>query len=258
MSSPSNEAGTHNYEPVPCTMIPPEENVTAQNSALPGNIQPIPCGPNVYSVPPGVTPAVPQNKLSPAMHQTFVQQKTQHLAIVLIVTSIVQFFLGVGALFTSSYYIFFSGIPLWGIVCYLVAGTLTIAIRRSPAICLLRGSLGLNILGSIISCIGAMMACLDIVSAASIICYRDVCLKPANTVDIVVFSFILIAYLLLFSVATSIAVFGCNTLSYVPTAPQVFLVQNGVAVPAPTSAYPATTVVFTQSPPSCIVPVEEN
>ncbi|XP_069837184.1 membrane-spanning 4-domains subfamily A member 8-like [Dendropsophus ebraccatus] len=194
------------------------------------------------------------------MYQRFVQQKTRELAIVLIVTSVVQFLLGFGTLFTNVRYILYSGAPFWGTVCYLIAGTLTLSVRRSPSLCLVKGSLALSILGAIVGCIGIILACLDIVAVTYLKCsnlYLSSC-SPPNPGDITVFSIILITNVLLVCVAISLAVFGCKVLSHEPTVPQVYLVQNGVAVPAPASAFPPPTVVFTQSPPSCTVPVEGN
>ncbi|XP_073537359.1 membrane-spanning 4-domains subfamily A member 18-like isoform X2 [Phyllobates terribilis] len=256
MSSPTIEDGMHSYEPVPCNIILAEEDLSFQENLL----QPISYGPNVHPVPPVVVPVVPQSMLSTAIHQKFVKEKTQELAIVLIVTSIVQFFLGIGTLFTAVHFILFSGVPFWGPVCYLVAGSLTISVKRSPSICLVKGSLALNILGAVISCIGMIMACLDIVSITSIKCslhisYHYLCPKP-EIGDIVVFSIILITDVLLFCVSIAIAVFGCRSLCDMSTVPQIYLVQKGAVVPAPTSAFPAATVVFTQSSPSCAASLE--
>ncbi|KAM4031287.1 membrane-spanning 4-domains subfamily A member 8-like [Anomaloglossus baeobatrachus] len=260
MSSPTTENRMHSYEPVPCTIILPKEDAASQKMILPENMQSVSLASNVYPVPPVVAAAVPQTTLSTAIHQKFVKEKTQELAILLIVASIVQFFLGIGTLFTNVHFILFSGVPFWGTVCYLVAGSLTISVQGSPSICLVKGSLALNILGAILSCIGIIMACLDIVSITSIECslhiiYQYLCPKP-ETGDIVIFSLILITNVLLFCVSISIAVFGCRSLSVVSTVPQVYLVQNGVVVPAPTPSFPATTVAFTTASPSHIGPVE--
>ncbi|XP_063819179.1 membrane-spanning 4-domains subfamily A member 15-like [Pseudophryne corroboree] len=196
--------------------------------------------------------AAAQITQSPAFHQTFLKGKPKALGIVLIVVGIIHIGLGVGTFFTASYLNIISGIPFWGAVFYIIAGSLSVAGHSRPSICLVKGSLALNIIATVVSALGVIFTCVDFaINYWSLLDCRHYYCEPLIHGGNIVRSFFIITYLLLFSISISISVFGCKALNHPSSnAPQMLVIQNGAAFTVPSSAYLVPSPANVQSPPA--------
>ncbi|XP_056385949.1 membrane-spanning 4-domains subfamily A member 4D-like isoform X2 [Hyla sarda] len=196
--------------------------------------------------------AAPNIDPSSPFYQTFLKGKPRALGIVLIVSAILEIALGITLCYTIFSVTLPSGIAFWGPIFYIIAGSLTIAAHAKPNLCLVRGSLSLNIISSIFSFVAVILNIADLVT---IDCYYYLggyngnyhynneyrrCKEQLGS-GYAVLSILLIANLLLFCVSLSVSIFGCCSLSKVSSyGPQVFLIQNDVIVSTNPPTVPAT------------------
>ncbi|XP_073540693.1 membrane-spanning 4-domains subfamily A member 8-like isoform X2 [Phyllobates terribilis] len=199
----------------------------------------------------------PNTHPSSPFYQTFLKSKPKALGIVLIISAILEIGLGIALGFTSFSITLPSGIPFWGPIFYIIAGVLTICAHPKPNVCLIRGSLSLNIITSVFSTIALIINIVDLAVMESFRnCYYytdyynndyERCKNQLNG-GYAVLSFLLIINLLLFCVSLSLSIFGCRSLSQVSSnSPQVFLIQNDVVVSTNLSTVPATFAGYAQS-----------
>ncbi|XP_056387718.1 membrane-spanning 4-domains subfamily A member 4A-like [Hyla sarda] len=182
-------------------------------------------------------PTFPQFTHALLFHQIFLKGKPKPLGIVLIVAAILQVALGIAGLFTTFAVSIVMGIPFWGSVFYIIAGSLTIAAQVAPNICLVKGSLGLNIITAIVSFIGFILTCVDLFVIDNFPDY-EYYINGSRAGGSFVLAILLITNLLLFSVSISVSVFGCQALCHSPSnASQIFLVQNDTVIAAPPPPY---------------------
>ncbi|XP_073453252.1 uncharacterized protein [Aquarana catesbeiana] len=106
---------------------------------------------------------MPQN-MDPSVpfFQTFLKGQPKALGILLIVAAILEIALGIALAFLILSYTLLSGIPFWGPVFYIIAGSLTLAAQTKPNICFLKGSLSLNIISSLFSMVAVILNCIDL------------------------------------------------------------------------------------------------
>ncbi|XP_069837181.1 membrane-spanning 4-domains subfamily A member 8-like [Dendropsophus ebraccatus] len=267
MSETNNENSAHTYESIQNqapTAVPSwntQVPIILQNVPLPPaysashspQVWPMPTAAPQWSVanvvPPNTDPSSP-------FYQTFLKGKPKALGILLIVLAILEIALGIALGFTLSSITLPSGNPFWGSIFYIIAGSLTIAAHSKPNLCLVKGSLSLNIISSIFSSIALILNIVDIVIAGCYY-YTDYygnyygdnyrrCRQKLVS-EYAVISLLLIVNLLLFCVSFSLSIFGCRSLSNVSSnSPQVFLIQNDVVVSMNPSTVPATFSGFAQ------------
>ncbi|XP_075071533.1 membrane-spanning 4-domains subfamily A member 4A-like [Mixophyes fleayi] len=252
------------YETMPTHAFPPTPKL---NTVLTTPLQNVTSRPAAYRVSPAaqehIPPQVsqwalaflPQNILSTVL-RTFLKSKPQALGIVLIAAAILDIALGIGlavgtGLNRGFILSFISGISFLGTVLYIIAGSLTIAAHTKPNICLVKGSLSLNIISSIVSFISLIINSIDLALSRPYPYYRyddDYYRYHKEYVTACVLaSLLLVIHLLVFSVSLSVSIFGCRSLSHIPTnVTQVFVMQkDGVA-----SVYPSTVQATSQLLPS--------
>ncbi|XP_040176985.1 membrane-spanning 4-domains subfamily A member 4D-like [Rana temporaria] len=217
-----------------------------------------------WSVPTGapqwqLSAIIPQNK-DPSLpfFQTFLKGKPKALGILVIVAAILEIGLGIALIFSSLSTTIISGITFWGPVFYIIAGSLTIAAQTKPNICLIRGSLGLNIISSIFSMTAVILNSVDFII---IQCYRFNYSSSYTNLDgyylcqqeltrgYAVLSVLLGINLLLFCITISTSVFGCRSLSKEQNVNQVFVIQNDVVFAMNTGVPVAQTTNYAQQPP---------
>ncbi|XP_069835418.1 membrane-spanning 4-domains subfamily A member 8-like isoform X2 [Dendropsophus ebraccatus] len=177
--SSENKASCHGYETLPNDMTPTAPPYSLSQfdvpPVLPGCIAPP--DPQTWKVP-TVAPqwsfaaVIPQITESSKFYQIFLKGKPKALGIVLITAAILQIIVGIGLFFTAFSVSLPSGIPFWGPICYIIAGSLTIAAQAKPSICLIKGSLTLNIFTTVFSAVGLLLTAIDL---AVIWCYGDFC-----------------------------------------------------------------------------------
>ncbi|XP_075697500.1 membrane-spanning 4-domains subfamily A member 4D-like [Rhinoderma darwinii] len=271
MSAPNNEISPNTYEilqgqssanvpnwnmPVPAYRQDAFPPPPAYNTAPSTQVWAVPTVVPQWSVA-GVV--APNTQTSPPFYQTFLKAKPKALGIVLIVSAIIEIALGIALVCTQISTTVFIGIPFWGSIFYIISGSLTIAARSKPNICLVRGSLALNIISSLFSIIAVI---LNIVDLAIIRCYYngnyygdDYRCEGELNGAYTLLSICFLINLLIFCVSLSISIFGCRSLSNESSnAPQVLLIQNDVVVSMSSSGVPATFPGFAQPFPSANVP----
>ncbi|XP_073453273.1 membrane-spanning 4-domains subfamily A member 4D-like [Aquarana catesbeiana] len=192
--------------------------------------------------------------------QTFLKGKPKALGILVIVAAILEIGLSVRLFYIRLTITLLSGSPFWGPVFYIIAASLTLVAQKKPNICLIKGSLSLNIISSIFSMVAVILNIADLAILRSYhYCYYNgynynyyeaqrQCQQELNGVYAVI-SLLLVINLLLFCVTVSTSVFECRSLSKVQSVTQVFVLQNDAvlamnpgAVPIP---FPATTTAAT-------------
>ncbi|XP_073453245.1 membrane-spanning 4-domains subfamily A member 4A-like isoform X2 [Aquarana catesbeiana] len=283
MSDPASKCVPSHYEtlmnstPSAVPSAVPASNVPVasffQNISPPPPTFYIPPSTQAFSVP-TVAPQwrlsaiIPQN-MDPSLpfFQTFLKGKPKALGILVIVAAILEIGLGIASVFTSFTITFPSGIPFWGPVFYIIAASLTLAAQKKPNICLIKGSLSLNIISSIFSMVAVI---LNIADLATLRCYsysygyygnsgynynyyeaQRQCQQKLNGAYAVI-SLLLVINLLLFCVTVSTSVFECRSLSKVQSVTQVFVLQNDVVLAMNPGAVPVhfpVTTTYAQPPP---------
>ncbi|XP_068114445.1 membrane-spanning 4-domains subfamily A member 15-like [Hyperolius riggenbachi] len=105
---------------------------------------------------------VPQNvDSSPPFFQAFLKGKPKVLGILVIVLAMVEIALGIALNFIAFSSTVTSAIPFWGAGIFILAGSLTIAAQMKPNICLVKVSLILNIIGSIVATVAFILNAID-------------------------------------------------------------------------------------------------
>ncbi|KAM4030347.1 membrane-spanning 4-domains subfamily A member 4A-like [Anomaloglossus baeobatrachus] len=271
MNTSNNENVPHTYETIQNQASP---GIPGWNSSVPT------CQQNVYPpVPaysaspsaqvwaaPNVAPQwIVANVMAPNSHpsspfyQTFLKGKPKALGIVLIVSAVLEIALGIALIFTIYLSTLISGIPFWGPIFYILAGALTVAAHCNPKVGLVRGSLSLNIISSILSIIELIINIADLADLANFgncdyysdYYYNNDYERCNNMLNggYGILAVLLILNLLIFCVSLSISIFGCRSLSKLSSnSPQVFMVQNDVVVSTNPSTVPAT---FSGYPQPC-------
>ncbi|XP_040177020.1 membrane-spanning 4-domains subfamily A member 4D-like [Rana temporaria] len=270
MSDPESECVPPHYQPL-MSGTPSEVP-----SAVPGlnvpmasffqNVSPLP--PMFYIPPstqtwsvPTVAPQwqlsaiIPQNMDSSfPFFQTFLKGKPKALGIVVIVAAILEIGLGIALGFTGFNFTLISGLPFWGPVFCIIAGSLTLAALKNHNICLIKGSLGLNIISSISSMVALILNIVDLVTLSCYSFYNSG--RYYNSYEVhkrcqeelkgayAVILLLLVINVLLFCVTVSTSVFECRSLSKVQSVIQVYMLQNdavhamnpgGIPVPVTTT-----------------------
>ncbi|KAM5140485.1 membrane-spanning 4-domains subfamily A member 8-like [Mantella aurantiaca] len=191
----------------------------------------------------------PNMDRSSPFFQTFLKGKPLALGILVICASILEIAFGIAFFFFDGTVTSISGISFWGPVFYIIAGSLTIAAQKKPNVCLIRGSLSLNIISCIFSMIAVILSAVDmrIISYYYRNYYSNSYYIYFYTVGtFIILSMLLVINLLLFSVTISTSIFGCMSLSKVPTVIQVFVMQKDVTFSTNPMAIPA---MNSQPPP---------
>ncbi|CAJ0931568.1 unnamed protein product [Ranitomeya imitator] len=167
--------------------------------------------------------------------------------IVLILAAILQVMVGIGLIFTTFSVSLPSGIPFWGPIIYIIAGSLTIAAQAKPSICLIKGSLSMNILTITFSVIGLVLTCVDL---GIIWCYPRRLCRSRIIGGYLIDSVLIVTNLLLFCLSISLSVFGCRALNHASSiVPQVFVIQNDVVISMPPSVFSTSAPTFPQTQP---------
>ncbi|XP_066442649.1 membrane-spanning 4-domains subfamily A member 4D-like [Eleutherodactylus coqui] len=192
----------------------------------------------------------PNTGSAPSFYQTFLKSKPTPLGIVLIVSAILEIALEISLFFSTPSITSISGISFWGSIFYIVAGSLTIAAQSKPNLCLVKGSLALNIISSVFSVIAVILNIVDLAVGWYYIYSKYFKVNMRAVVAI-----LLVLNLLVFCVSLSISIFGCRSLSEESTSsPQMFVIQNGAVFATNPSAVPVASSGFAQPYPPATTP----
>ncbi|XP_073451324.1 membrane-spanning 4-domains subfamily A member 8-like [Aquarana catesbeiana] len=228
---------------VPGYNLSPNPQMWHATNALPWNSS----APQQWNNP--MITVIPQMIQSTTFHQEFLKGKPKILGIILILVGIAHIGMGIGLFYTLSLAPVYSGIPFWGAIFNIIAGSLSVAAVSKPSMCLIKGSLSLSIIISISSVIGLI---LNIVDYFTRYCYDPysyyyyICYDYGGDV---LRGFFILTYLLQFSISVSLSVFGCRAQKHSnPLPAQVFVLQNSAAVLQPITV-PGSYTTYPTYPP---------
>ncbi|KAM4701323.1 membrane-spanning 4-domains subfamily A member 8-like [Discoglossus pictus] len=178
-----------------------------------------PNGPVLVSSECLVLPAVPQPEQQP-FYKTFLKGQPKALGTVQITLGILHIALGV-VLVSTSYpgITFISGVPFWGTIFYVIAGSLSVGAENKQSRCLVRGSLALNIISCFVSLLEIILIIVDFIIYFPMYYCNDYdysCSDYNRMVPIrnTCLVFLLIISLLQFCVSMSLSAFGCRSLNH--------------------------------------------
>ncbi|XP_040176991.1 membrane-spanning 4-domains subfamily A member 4A-like isoform X1 [Rana temporaria] len=187
-------------------------------------------------------------------YEAFLKGKPKALGSLVIIVAILEIALGIISIFIGSGIItFYSFTSFWCPMFYIIAGSLTVAAQPKPNICLIQGSLAMNIISFIFSLAATIINALDLAFGASYFNGRwfyyggELSLDPIYS--LVVTALLLAANGLLLFVTFSISIFGCMSMSKLnSTFPQQLMIRNdgafavnlgAVSMTGATYGYPA-------------------
>ncbi|XP_068114449.1 membrane-spanning 4-domains subfamily A member 4A-like isoform X4 [Hyperolius riggenbachi] len=208
--------------------------------------------------------------------QEFLKGKPKASGILVIVAAIIEIPLGIAVGFTTISSSVPSGIPFWGPIFYIIAGSVTIEAQKRPNIRLVKASLYLNIFSTFLATVALILNVLDFVVMITDDSYNypndyysnhndfnTVYEAPNNHQShhngeaweghypfngaLTLLSLLLMTNVLLFSVTLSTSIFGCRSLYKAQAqAHQVILIQHHAVFPVNPGAAPGS---FVQRPP---------
>lgn len=165
----------------------------------------------------------------PTFHLIFLKGQPKSLGIIQIMVAFLQIAFGIILVFTEGVYNYSLAaeitIPFWGAVIYLISGSISVAAENTESRCLVKASLGWNIISAVVSSLEFVILIIDVVMNSG---------EPCDSWCIIIwviretiFVSLIIASLLELCVAISISSFGCSSLiDNSVSQQQVFVVQS--------------------------------
>nr|XP_032652143.1 membrane-spanning 4-domains subfamily A member 12-like [Chelonoidis abingdonii] len=207
---------------------------------------------NKFITQPHTASAANPAKLQPL--EKFYKGEPLALGITQIVVGAVQLAVGVMMAMVSSYFWILAlsvHVPIWSGLLYIISGALSVAAAKNPKIPLVKGSLGMNIISSVLAGCAMILYLISLIeSRYQSICvwYPEKCITDKVTTACI--AVLLLFTFLEFFVSISTVAFGCKTIcrnSYSEVS--VVIYQNVVAPDDPTTATNTHTDAVACTPP---------
>lgn len=147
----------------------------------------------------------------PYFLKRFIEGQPKTLGAIQIMIGILQIFLGAFlCVFLSSRYSSIApiGVSFWASIFYIISGALSVATERNGTLSLVKGSLGMNIVSTIIAGIEIIIVSIDLGVDSTIRCPYGFCSDQQPIVSV-----LLILSILEFCLGLSTSVFGCKAIS---------------------------------------------
>ncbi|XP_043939950.1 membrane-spanning 4-domains subfamily A member 15-like isoform X2 [Protopterus annectens] len=97
----------------------------------------------------------------------FVKGEPKALGATQIMIGVINILFGIALAFTGLSATVIAGIPFWGGLVFIITGSLTVSVDKHNNICLVKGSLGMNIVSSLTASSVAILYCIDAVISYS-------------------------------------------------------------------------------------------
>ncbi|XP_030077328.1 membrane-spanning 4-domains subfamily A member 4A [Microcaecilia unicolor] len=153
----------------------------------------------------------------PEALQKFFKGEPKALGVVQILIGIIQIFFGILLAANAPYLFVVSAVPFWGGLIFIISGSLSVAAQNHANICLVKGSLGMNIVSSLAAFVGIIIICIDLgfVIYINIPCQRDdvLCYRRVYAFLAVIpgiEGILLVLLLLELCISISTSAFGCK------------------------------------------------
>ncbi|XP_036427250.1 membrane-spanning 4-domains subfamily A member 4A-like [Colossoma macropomum] len=188
----------------------------------------IPTGQNAVGAGPGVSavgvPVVtPVNNINtvtsgPGPLQKFLKSQPQALGTVQIMIGIITFLFGIVLSVVEPMISVYSGVVYWGSLFYIITGSLTVAAEKNLHPCLVKGSLGMNVVNAIIAATSFILLLMDFIVYRYGPCYDyhygsyncDEVYRRFLTRTFGISGVLLVLSLLQFIISIFISAFGCK------------------------------------------------
>ncbi|XP_036916379.1 membrane-spanning 4-domains subfamily A member 8-like [Sturnira hondurensis] len=214
------------------------------HSAIPGSMTQVTMYPHSQpqvNIIPGNQPGLQTPTSAPPAQRVFKEGKI--LGALQILIGLLHFGLGsiLGTMMTK-YYIpasLIGGYPFWGGIFFIISGSLSVASEEQPnSPCLLKGSLGMNIISAIFSVVGICLFITDFCINQPYV-YEHWKVVPFQIPGKATSGVLLIFSLLELCIASTCAHFGCQVVSYDTVVYQTVYVSNQVPNPEPENLPPS-------------------
>ncbi|XP_030046144.1 membrane-spanning 4-domains subfamily A member 8 [Microcaecilia unicolor] len=156
----------------------------------------------------------------PEALQKFFKGEPKVLGATQILIGLIQIFFGIVLAATARTNFLFSGVPFWGGLFFIISGSLSVAAQNHPNMCLINGSVGMNIVSSVSAVLGIILTSMDLGigvyhnscnynSGSYCWMYRDSLLAAVRGIEGV----LLVLLLLELGISISTSVLGCKASS---------------------------------------------
>lgn len=179
----------------------------------------------------------PTSKI-PEHLQQFLKGEPQALGTTQIMIGITCIIFGVALAIQQVTFVIYAGLPFWTSLLFIISGSVAVAAARNPNTCLIKSTLGLNVISAIIASINLIMYSIDIgndprhymppCDQQGMENYYYGCAYSQQTVvdSIQCLKALLLVFTLLeFCIAVSLSVFGCKA-TYQETGLPMIVVQT--------------------------------
>ncbi|XP_066577758.1 membrane-spanning 4-domains subfamily A member 4A [Amia ocellicauda] len=109
----------------------------------------------------------PGNKL-PAMARNFLKREPRPLGTVQIMIGVINLALGLILMLTGPTLVSYIGLPFWAGALYILSGSLAVAAHKRNNLCLIRGTVAMNIISCIVAGVETILLSLDLALGGSI------------------------------------------------------------------------------------------